>query len=239
MPHEQEVLIAPENFTMVEPGVYRSAFPRTKNMSFLDSLQLKSVVSLVLEDYPAPLVEFYKRNGIELMTMGVEGNKGAFKGIDLMTFLEVMRVVMNEKKRPLLIHCNKGKHRTGCVVGCLRRLRGWSVSCIVDEYMLMASPKPRLEDQRFIEAFQVEDFHLLPSLPSPSSSSPLPLKEKKKKKKKEKKNEEEERGDEEEEMQSALVLPESSPSSSPSRPSFQQLVFSIVDGGGEGSSLLL
>lgn len=176
MPHEeQEILIAPENFAMVERGVYRSAFPRTKNMSFLDSLQLKSVVSLVLEDYPAPLVEFYKRNGVELMTMGVEGNKGAFKGIDIVTFLEVMRVVMNDQRRPLLIHCNKGKHRTGCVVGCLRRLRGWSVSCIVDEYMLMACPKPRLEDQRFIETFDVNDFHSLP---------PPLVKEKKKKKKK-------------------------------------------------------
>jgi tyrosine-protein phosphatase SIW14 len=178
MPHEQEaILIAPENFTMVEPGVYRSAFPRTKNMSFLDYLQLKSVVSLVLEDYPPPLGEFYKKNGIELATMGVEGNKGAFKGIDILTFLEVMRVVMDPAKRPLLIHCNKGKHRTGCVVGCLRRLRGWSISCIVDEYMLMASPKPRLEDQRFIEAFNVDDFYSLPPLPLPV------VKEKKKKNK--------------------------------------------------------
>jgi tyrosine-protein phosphatase SIW14 len=178
MPHEQEaILIAPENFTMVEPGVYRSAFPRTKNLSFLDYLKLKSVVSLVLEDYPPPVHEFYKRNGIELLTMGVEGNKGAFKGIDLVTFLEVMRVVMDPSKRPLLIHCNKGKHRTGCVVGCLRRLRGWSVSCIVDEYMLMACPKPRLEDQRFIEAFNVEDYYSLPPLPLPV------VKEKKKKNK--------------------------------------------------------
>lgn len=158
MPNE-EILILPENFTMVEPGVYRSAFPRTKNMSYLDYLKLKSVVSLVLEDYPSQLVEFYKKNNIELITLGVEGNKGAFKGIHLNTFLEVMKIVMNEKKRPLLIHCNKGKHRTGCVVGCIRRLRGWSISCIVDEYMLMASPKPRLEDQRFIEAFQIEDFY--------------------------------------------------------------------------------
>jgi tyrosine-protein phosphatase SIW14 len=215
MPLEQEVLIAPENFTMVEPGVYRSAFPRTKNMSFLDSLQLKSVVSLVLEDYPAPLVEFYKRNGIELMTMGVEGNKGAFKGIDLMTFLEVMRVVMNSMKRPLLIHCNKGKHRTGCVVGCLRRLRGWSVSCIVDEYMLMASPKPRLEDQRFIEAFQVDDFYSLPP-------------EKEKKKKKKKKTEEEGGGEGEEERQTLPLPLEPSPSS-------QQPAGNVEEREGEGT----
>ena len=190
MPHE-EILIAPENFTMVEPGVYRSAFPRTKNMGFLDYLELKSVVSLVLEDYPLQLVEFYKRNNIELITMGVEGNKGAFKGIHLDTFYEVMKVIMNNKKRPLLIHCNKGKHRTGCVVGCLRRLRGWSISCIVDEYIMMASPKPRLEDQRFIEAFQVDEFNYYQGL-----EGIIKIKNKDKNKDKKEKEKEKEKGNE-------------------------------------------
>lgn len=35
---EYEDFLAPENFSMVENGVYRSAFPRSKNISFLRSL---------------------------------------------------------------------------------------------------------------------------------------------------------------------------------------------------------
>lgn len=159
MSTSEEMKIAPENFSMVEIGVYRSAFPRSKNMSFLESLRLKAVVSLVLEDYPDQLVDFYSRSGIELITLGIEGNKGAFKGIDKYEFYNVMRIVMDQSKRPLLIHCNKGKHRTGCVIGCLRRLRDWAVSSIVDEYIVYAYPKPRVEDQKFIEAFTVEEYH--------------------------------------------------------------------------------
>jgi hypothetical protein len=38
---EEDVeFIAPENFSMVEPGVYRSAFPRTKIIEFLRQLKL-------------------------------------------------------------------------------------------------------------------------------------------------------------------------------------------------------
>ena len=33
------------------------------------------------------------------------------------------------------------------------------MSAIVDEYMLFAFPKPRQEDQRFIEAFSCEDYY--------------------------------------------------------------------------------
>jgi tyrosine-protein phosphatase SIW14 len=159
MTDSDELRIAPENFSMVEPGVYRSAFPRSKNKSFLESLNLKSVVSLVLEDYPQQLVEFYERSDIELITLGIEGNKGAFKGIDKVEFHNVMRIVMDPTKRPLLIHCNKGKHRTGCVIGCIRRIRDWAVSCTVEEYVVFASPKPRVEDQKFIEAFSPDEFH--------------------------------------------------------------------------------
>ena len=26
----------------------------------------------------------------------------------------------------MLIHCNKGKHRTGCLIGCIRKIQRWS-----------------------------------------------------------------------------------------------------------------
>ena len=43
--------------------------------------------------------------------------------------------------RPLLIHCTKGTHRTGCVVGCLRKLEEWSLTSIFDEYQRYAGSK--------------------------------------------------------------------------------------------------
>lgn len=53
----------------------------------------------------------------------------------------------------MLIHCNKGKHRTGCLVGCLRKLQQWSLTMIFDEYRRFSFPKPRSMDQEFIELY--------------------------------------------------------------------------------------
>jgi hypothetical protein len=39
----------------------------------------------------------------------------------------------------------------------LRKYRNWSLSCIFNEYLLYAAPKSRLEDQRFIENFDVDE----------------------------------------------------------------------------------
>ncbi len=155
---EEDVeILAPENFTMVEVGVYRSAFPRTKNISFLKRLQLKTVVSLVPEDYPVAMAEFYESSGIRLYSCGLEGNKWPFKGIDTVALREVLTTILDPANRPLLIHCNKGKHRTGSVVGCLRKIRGWALSTIFTEYLMYAAPKTRLEDQQLIESFEYDE----------------------------------------------------------------------------------
>ena len=46
---------------------------------------------------------------------------------------KVLRDILDSSNHPLLIHCNKGKHRTGSVVGCLRKIRDWSLSSIVSK----------------------------------------------------------------------------------------------------------
>ena len=72
---EDEQLIPPENFSMVEGGLYRSGFPKKKNFPFLKALGIKSILTLVLEEYPATHQEFNAQNGIQLLQFGVPGNK--------------------------------------------------------------------------------------------------------------------------------------------------------------------
>ena len=40
----EEFLIPPRNFGMVDRGIYRSEFPETRNVTFLDSLHLRSIL---------------------------------------------------------------------------------------------------------------------------------------------------------------------------------------------------
>ena len=67
------LIVAPDNFSMVESGVYRSAFPNEKNYGFLKTLNIKTVISLVTEEYPSNLMEFYKAHNITLISHGLDG----------------------------------------------------------------------------------------------------------------------------------------------------------------------
>ncbi|KAG0480034.1 hypothetical protein HPP92_010892 [Vanilla planifolia] len=151
----EEVAAPPRNFAVVEPGVFRSGFPETGNFSFLQNLRLRSIVYLCPEPYPEVNLEFLKANEITLFQFGIEGHKEPFVNLPEETIREALKIVLDVRNHPLLIHCKRGKHRTGCVVGCLRKLQKWCLSSVFDEYQRFAAAKARVSDQRFMELFDI------------------------------------------------------------------------------------
>ncbi|KAI9344394.1 tyrosine phosphatase family-domain-containing protein [Obelidium mucronatum] len=165
---EEEIINPMENFSLVVKGVYRSAFPKKKNFSFLKKLKLKSILTLILEDYPDQNQKFLDENGIRLFRFGVAGNKDLMDIPDEVMY-DALAVILDKRNHPLLIHCNKGKHRTGCLVGCIRKIQHWSFTSIFEEYRRFSHPKSRTMDQMYIELFElrnvVADPRYLPDWP--------------------------------------------------------------------------
>jgi len=54
---------------------------------------------------------------------------------------------------PTFLFPSQGKHRTGCLVGTLRKVQRWSLTSTIDEYRRFAGLKVRALDQQFIELF--------------------------------------------------------------------------------------
>ncbi|ODV90464.1 hypothetical protein CANCADRAFT_2195 [Tortispora caseinolytica NRRL Y-17796] len=149
--------IVPENFSLVVGEIYRSSFPRSEHFEFLQRLNLKSVLTLVPEPYPEENLEFLKRNGIQLFQVGMSGNKEPFVNVTDETITTALAVAIRPENQPVLIHCNRGKHRTGCVVGCIRKLQNWALTMIFDEYRRFSHPKSRPMDQQLIEMYDERD----------------------------------------------------------------------------------
>lgn len=153
----KESLSPPENFSFVISRIFRSSFPVQENFEFLETLKLKSIICLIPDEYPEENVDFLQKNGIQFFQVGLSGNKEPFVKIKPSLIVEALKIVLNPQNQPILIHCNRGKHRTGCLVGCLRKLQKWSLSMIFDEYRKFAYPKERPLDQQFIEMFEDEE----------------------------------------------------------------------------------
>ncbi|KAK6149720.1 hypothetical protein DH2020_017245 [Rehmannia glutinosa] len=160
---EENLLVPPLNFSMVDYGIFRSGFPDTPNFPFLETLGLRSIIYLCPEPYPEVNIQFLKANGIRLFQFGVEGSKEPFVNIPDDVIRRALKVLLDERNRPLLIHCKRGKHRTGCLVGCLRKWQNWCLASIFDEYQRFAADKARVSDQRFLELFDVSSIKQLTS----------------------------------------------------------------------------
>ncbi|CAN6597618.1 inositol phosphatase Siw14p [Trichomonascus vanleenenianus] len=158
-PPEPAIHEAPENFSIVVNDIYRSSFPRTENFEFLKRLKLKAILVLIPEPYPEENVKFLEENGIKFFQVGMSGNKEPFVHVSHETITKALEIALNPENHPLLIHCNRGKHRTGCLVGCIRRLQDWSLTMIFDEYRRFAFPKARPLDQQLIELYDDSEIY--------------------------------------------------------------------------------
>lgn len=116
---------------------------------------------LIPEQYPDDNVEFLKSQGIQFFQVGMPGNKEPFVHVPHATITKALEIAINPENHPILIHCNRGKHRTGCVVGCIRRLQNWSLTMIFDEYRRFAFPKARPLDQQLIELYNDSEIYSL------------------------------------------------------------------------------
>lgn len=158
LPGDSQISARPVNFGMIAPGVYRSGYPQQEDHAFMKDLQLKTVVTLVEKEPPEGFKSFLQDNGIQHHMIAMKGTKK--EAIAMETMQSILNVVLDPKNHPLLIHCNHGKHRTGCVAGVVRKVTGWETDAIIDEYRKFADPKERECDIDYISMFDIADAKL-------------------------------------------------------------------------------
>ncbi|KAL2370025.1 tyrosine phosphatase [Blastomyces gilchristii SLH14081] len=105
------------------------------------------------EEWSRDYGEFIQENGIKSYVIPILANKNPLVFTPYETVIEVLMLILNPMNHPVLIHCNKGKHRTGCVIACFRRVQGWSLMAALQEYQKHSTPKSRVLDRNYIEGF--------------------------------------------------------------------------------------
>ncbi|KAJ8747071.1 hypothetical protein K2173_014449 [Erythroxylum novogranatense] len=99
----------PTNFSMVEDGIFRSDFPQPSNFPFLETLKLRSIIYLCPEPYPEENLKFLDSHSIKLFQFGIEGKTESSVPIPTNTIMEALKVLIDVRNHPVLIHCKRGK----------------------------------------------------------------------------------------------------------------------------------
>lgn len=152
---------------MVEEHLHRSGQPNEMNLEFMKKLKLRKVVYLSPDDPGPVFVHFLEDNNVELVRLGMnETAQTPWASISEEAVLDAFRIILDSKNYPLHVMDYQGTHRTGTVVGCLRKAQGWSLTSIFEEYRRYAGGKIGLANEQFIELFDTDLVHMPASPPT-------------------------------------------------------------------------
>ncbi|RKO98186.1 hypothetical protein CXG81DRAFT_29280 [Caulochytrium protostelioides] len=155
MSHSQHY-IPPLNFGLVEEDLYRSGQPNELNFPYLEMLGLRTVVYLAPEEPSERFLNFVDDQEIHLHHLGASASINPWDPISEEIVLEALELILDPRNYPLIVMCNLGRHRTGTVVGCMRKLQRWNLTSIFEEYRRYAGPKVRILNEQFIELFDTD-----------------------------------------------------------------------------------
>ncbi|KAL6242602.1 tyrosine-protein phosphatase siw14 [Rhinocladiella similis] len=151
----------PVNFQVIAPGLYRSSYPMYAHFDTLADLELKTIITLVASPIPFDYANFITSNGITHYQIPIQANKDPKIYSPEETVNKVLNLILDPSNYPMLIHCNKGRHRTGTMVACFRKVTGWTLEDCIEEYERYARPKDRPLDKIFIERYNANTLKAL------------------------------------------------------------------------------
>ncbi|GMG20502.1 unnamed protein product [Ambrosiozyma monospora] len=156
-------VVPPLNFCPVEKNLYRSGQPSAINHSFLEQLNLKSIIWLAIEDPQDNFLKFIDDNDITFFyNLGYDSiDSNSWDGLSESSIKQALEIIANKNNHPLLVCCGMGRHRTGTVIGCLRKLQGWNLASVSEEYRRFTGVRGgRILVELLIEAFDVSTIEI-------------------------------------------------------------------------------
>lgn len=159
-------IVPPLNFCPVEKQLYRSGQPSMINQSFLQDLNLKNILWLASEEPQEDFLDYCSGNNINIEFVGMMNDynySNPWDSLSEATIKKALELICNSENYPLLVCCGMGRHRTGAVIGCLRRLQGWNLASVSEEYRRFTGSRGgRILVELLIESFDINSVEIVP-----------------------------------------------------------------------------
>lgn len=162
-------IVPPLNFCPVEHQLYRSGQPTIINQSFLKDLNLKTIIWLASEEPQEEFLDYCSANNINLEFVGMindynynySSTINPWDTLNETTITKSLELIVNKENYPMLVCCGMGRHRTGTIIGCLRRLQNWNLASVSEEYRRFTGAKGgRIQVELLIEGFDIRGLNI-------------------------------------------------------------------------------
>lgn len=111
-----------KNFHYVSPGVYRGAYPGKKGIQYLETLKVKTIISLKGTRFWAFIPEKFEAKHADMdfirkPLVSLPGFLGDLTEISEEKVDAILTILADPDQQPVFVHCEKGEDRTGFIIG--------------------------------------------------------------------------------------------------------------------------
>lgn len=126
-------LIAPLRFACIDPQIYRGSYPNPINTTFMESLGLRTIISVTPEALDID-IKGAERIHIHSAASSGKSKKKREVPITLEIVEQALEVLEDPLARPIYIHCMNGSQVTALITACYRRRQQWSMTSTLQEF---------------------------------------------------------------------------------------------------------
>lgn len=155
------MLVPPENYSMVEEGIYRCCKLDAINISFLKSLELKSIVWINEEKPPRLLKQFIEEHSIKLFHMinpSILPEEDEIMNTKNQEWMVLKPEIISKSIENILDINNQNcliMDKRDIIVGIIRHIQMWNYTSLSNEYRLYAS-RTTYKTEIFLEMITLE-----------------------------------------------------------------------------------
>ncbi|RLV91509.1 putative tyrosine-protein phosphatase OCA1 [Spathaspora sp. JA1] len=159
-------IVPPLNFCPVEQQLYRSGQPSIINQAFLNQLNLRTIIWLASEEPSDDFLEYCNSHSINIEFVSMvdddfDKHMNPWDSLNEPTIKRALELIVNNENYPCLVCCGMGRHRTGTVIGCLRRIQGWNLASVSEEYRRFTGARGgRILVELLVEGFDISSVHI-------------------------------------------------------------------------------
>lgn len=168
-PIQSNFVEPPEEYGVVTESISRCGGITPANLSFLSIYNFKTVL-FVTEDNPhAKILEYLQRQNIKHTRIGIYSRRANLPWrtqVDELVKV-CLEFILDSNNYPLLVSSSSNLHLC-TVIGCLRRMQGWNLCSIMEEFRRFTPDQPNSMYKNYVEMF---DFDLI-NIPENSSLNP-------------------------------------------------------------------
>ena len=148
------------NYGIIEPAVFRSAFPTPDTFAHVRTLALRTVVNLSQEALTRAAAAFLAEQNVQVADVGLQvWTHPACEPISHELIKEALRYVLDKAHHPLLAVSGPARTRSARSLAACGRMQGWTLSSTLEEYRHFAAPSARLATEHFIELWGLRSAH--------------------------------------------------------------------------------